>query len=104
MIVVRKSAQFALSAALFAGMMCWSGDISPSTPAELISQAEARVGRPLTPVSYAGVARRTTRRVAYTGAAAAAAMPNTTTVVVVPAPTPCTPLYDASGNLVKGCP
>ena len=28
----------------------------------LISSAEARVGRPLTPVSVAGVARRTTRR------------------------------------------
>jgi hypothetical protein len=28
----------------------------------LISPAEARVGRPLTPVSVAGVARRTTRR------------------------------------------
>jgi hypothetical protein len=28
----------------------------------LISSADARVGRPLTPVSYAGVARRTSRR------------------------------------------
>ena len=28
----------------------------------LITAAEARVGRPLTPVSVAGVARRTTRR------------------------------------------
>jgi hypothetical protein len=30
--------------------------------------AHAIVGRPLTPVSYAGVARRTTRRAAYAGA------------------------------------
>jgi hypothetical protein len=30
----------------------------------LISSAEARVGRPLTPVSVAGVARRTARRCA----------------------------------------
>ena len=30
----------------------------------LISAANARVGRPLTPVSVAGVARRTTRRCA----------------------------------------
>ena len=28
----------------------------------VVSQAEAVVGRPLTPVSYAGVARRTARR------------------------------------------
>ena len=30
----------------------------------LVSSAEARVGRPLTPVSVAGVARRTVRRCA----------------------------------------
>jgi len=30
----------------------------------LIAPAEARVGRPLTPISVAGVARRTTRRCA----------------------------------------
>ena len=30
----------------------------------LVTTAEARVGRPLTPVSVAGVARRTTRRCA----------------------------------------
>jgi len=31
-------------------------------------EAHAVIGRPLTPVSYAGVARRTTRRAAYSGA------------------------------------
>jgi hypothetical protein len=31
---------------------------------DFISQAEARVGRPLTPVSVAGVARRSVRRCA----------------------------------------
>ena len=35
---------------------------------QLISDAEARVGRPLTPVSVAGVARRTTRRTIRRGA------------------------------------
>ena len=50
----------------------WSGGFSPS--GTFISQAEARVGRPATPMSYAGVARRTTRRgVAYGAAAGAAA-------------------------------
>ncbi len=38
----------------------WSAAPIPS----LVSSAEARVGRPLTPVSVAGVARRTTRRCA----------------------------------------
>lgn len=36
----------------------------------LVGRAEAVVGRPLTPVSYAGVARRTTRRTVAVGAAA----------------------------------
>lgn len=36
------------------------------------STAEARIGRPLTPLSYAGVARRTTRRVLRRGAYIAA--------------------------------
>ncbi len=34
----------------------------------LATEAEARVGRPLTPISGAGVARRTTRRVIRRGA------------------------------------
>lgn len=33
-----------------------------------VTSAEARVGRPLTPLSYAGVARRTTRRAVVGGA------------------------------------
>jgi hypothetical protein len=41
--------------------------------ASLISKAEAIIGRPLTPMSYAGVARRTTRR-APTGPALMAPM------------------------------
>ena len=37
--------------------------------------AHAIIGRPLTPFSYAGVARRTTRRAAYAGAAYGAYRP-----------------------------
>jgi hypothetical protein len=36
-------------------------------------EAHAVIGRPLTPMSYAGVARRTTRRAAYAGAYSGAA-------------------------------
>jgi hypothetical protein len=39
----------------------------------LFSEAQARGGRPLTPMSYAGVARRTTRLAVAVGAAAGAA-------------------------------
>jgi hypothetical protein len=42
----------------------WSGDNTPTGISGLVTQAQAIIGRPLTPVSYAGVARRTVRRCA----------------------------------------
>jgi hypothetical protein len=39
----------------------------------IVSEANAIIGRPLTPMSYAGVARRTTRRAVVAGAAVGAA-------------------------------
>ena len=48
-------------------------EVAPEAPLglQLVSDAQAIVGAPLTPMSYAGVARRTTRRVVYTEAAVA---------------------------------
>ena len=54
----------------------WSMDFSPGIPfvPVLVADAEAVVGRPLTPVSVGGVARRTTRRaVVYSSSASAEA-------------------------------
>jgi hypothetical protein len=51
-----------LSAAVLA--LPLSDILSSPVPFSVISSAEARVGRPLTPVSVAGVARRTARRCA----------------------------------------
>jgi hypothetical protein len=48
----------------------WNGEILPHFHGGLIATAEAVVGRPATPVSYAGVARRTTVRVATPGVGA----------------------------------
>ena len=39
-----------------------NGEITPTSTGFLMAEAEARFGRPATPVSYAGVARRTTAR------------------------------------------
>jgi hypothetical protein len=61
-----------VAGAAVAGLFVGEG-VSPSRLA-LTSTAEARIGRPLTPMSYAGVARRTTRRAAYVGAAGAVAV------------------------------
>ena len=51
------------AAASFMCGMLWSG--RTTIDGTLISTAEARIGRPLTPMSYAGVARRTTRRALF---------------------------------------
>jgi hypothetical protein len=48
----------------------WSPGENPSLAVE---SAQARVGRPLSPVSVAGVARRTTRRAVVGGAVVGAA-------------------------------
>jgi hypothetical protein len=49
----------------------------------VIKDAEARIGRPLTPVSVAGVARRTTRRAIVATSVYVAALPSDCTTVVV---------------------
>ena len=67
----RKLIVFAAAAAALAGGLFWNGETAIDNG--LVSSAEARVGRPLTPMSYAGVARRTTRRAVAVGAGAAAA-------------------------------
>ena len=71
MIVSRKLMVAAAATAVLAVGLFWNGETALDNG--LITSAEARVGRPLTPVSYAGVARRTTRRAVAVGAGAAAA-------------------------------
>jgi len=48
------------------GLIGWQAAdrVTGSTPLQIVSEAEARVGRPLTPVSVAGATRRTVRRCA----------------------------------------
>jgi hypothetical protein len=47
---------------LVAAGLAWNGEIQPTLTNSFVTTAEARIGRPATPVSYAGVARRTTVR------------------------------------------
>ena len=74
-----------------------------------LTTAEAVIGRPLTPMSYAGVARRTTRRAAYAGAYAGAATAYAYSAPpVYAAPPPayggnCMQTTDAYGRLVTTC-
>ena len=45
---------------LVAAGLVWSGEFRPASIGSLVTTAEAVVGAPATPVSYAGVARRST--------------------------------------------
>ena len=83
-----------------AGLL-WSGQLPLDSQASLVSSAEARIGRPLTPMSYAGVARRTTRRAVAVGAVGAAAV-YAAPVVVAPARV-CRQVVDAYGRIVTVC-
>jgi len=90
-------------AALIVGL--FASDKGLVEPRSFVTQAHAIIGRPLTPMSYAGVARRTTARAVTAGAvatgaavgAAAVAAP----VVVAPA---CVQAVDAYGRIYMRCP
>ena len=95
---MRKTLPLAF-AAIVAGAagLLWNGHIPTDGRTGLVSTAEAVRGRPLTPMSYAGVARRTTRRAVTYGAAVAAPL------VVAPAAT-CIQVVNAYGQLTYRCP
>lgn len=60
----------------------------------LKTEAEARIGRPMTPLSYAGAARRTTRRVIRRTSVYVATLPPRYTTVVIEGAT----LYQCGGT------
>ena len=96
-------------------LLMFSIDVPNEIPSNVIflSEAEAIIGRPLTPLSYAGVARRTTRRVVGTTAVVAtstAAATQPTTVIVEQAPaqpsaqaTTAVPIGTVVPALPSGC-
>jgi hypothetical protein len=97
-IVVLKSV--AASAITFLALV--TGD-SPATlgTGKLLSEAQARIGRPLTPMSYAGVARRTTRR-AYGAGVAAGAYYAAPPAYYAPG-AGCVQVVDAYGRITYRC-
>lgn len=98
--IIRLSIAAVVGSVAFA----WSGQLPLDTQASLISSAEARIGRPLTPMSYAGVARRTTRRAVAAGAVAAGAVYAAPVVVAPAAVAPrCAQVVDAYGRIATVC-
>jgi len=97
-------------------LLMFSIDVLKEIPPEVtfVSEAEAIIGRPLTPVSFAGVARRTTRRVVVgttaVVATSTAAATQPTTVIVEQAPaqpsaqaTTAVPIGTVVPALPSGC-
>ena len=80
----------ALGAALVALL---ASDFAPEAPfgLQLVRDANAIVGAPLTPMSYAGVARRTTRRVVAVEASAATAAAASASAAAAAQPKPPPP-------------
>jgi hypothetical protein len=93
--------RLSIAVTLGGAALLWSGHLD--SPSSFVSSAEARIGRPLTPMSYAGVARRTTRRAVAVGAAGAAVYGGA--VVVAPAVVApvCGQAVDAYGRIVTVC-
>ena len=92
-----------------AGALLWSGNLL-TTHSSFVSSAEAIIGRPLTPFSYAGVARRTTARAVGYGMAAGAVYGGAVygaPVVVLPAPVvvapSCVQAVDPYGRVYMRC-
>lgn len=79
-------------------------DVSLIGSASFVTNAEARIGRPLTPMSYAGVARRTTRR-AYGAAAYGAAAYGAAAGAAYGAAvgSGCVQVVDVYGRLITQC-
>jgi hypothetical protein len=91
----------ALSLALIA---LWLVDASPTAPLGVVfvGEAEAVVGAPLTPISVAGVARRTTRRAVVATSSATAAQQQQAAAAPAPAPAPVGAL--PAGTVVSALP
>ncbi len=89
-----KLTVFAAAVAAIIGV----GEIKSSGLIVGVRSAHAVIGRPLTPMSYAGDARRTTRRAAYAGAYGGAyARPYYAPSVVTAVPSGCARVVTGAG-------
>ena len=85
---------FRIALATIAGVACLfaSEKMSLTRPGSLVTSAQAIIGRPLTPMSYAGVARRSAVGVGAGVGVAVGTAAVASPVVVVPAPVVVTPV------------
>jgi hypothetical protein len=99
---------FSIATVLGGAGLFWSDGVRTDRQSSLISSAEARIGRPLTPMSYAGVARRTTRRAVAVGVGAGAVAYGATVYGAPPPPAAyppaCYQAVDPYGRVYTRCP
>jgi hypothetical protein len=96
---IRLTTSLVLAAAVSA-VVFFGNDNARTSSDPWVTTAEAIIGRPLTPLSYAGVARRTTRRAVVAGAAVGAA---SASVYVAPS-VGCVQVVNSYGQLYWRCP
>jgi hypothetical protein len=90
-----------LAALVGVGALFASDRTLPTSPGSFVTEANAIIGRPLTPMSYAGVARRTTGRAVVGGAAVGVGVGVAVGAAAV-APR-CVQVADAYGRIVSRC-
>ncbi|MCK1281101.1 hypothetical protein ABIC08_008580 [Bradyrhizobium sp. RT9b] len=99
---ITKSIQLAgVVVAVIAGL--FASEKALVEPGSFVTRAHAIIGRPLTPMSYAGVARRTTARAVTAGAVATGVAVGAAAAPVVVAPA-CVQAVDAYGRIYMRCP
>ena len=106
--MAKQLARYVVAGVVGAAAFIWNGNLPTDAQTSLVSTADARVGRPATPISYAGVARRTTRRAVATGAVVGATAVGVTaagaaaySATVAPR---CARVVDRYGRVVVVCP
>jgi hypothetical protein len=104
---IRKPLQVALAAIMGVGVLFANEQLPQIMTGAFVSEAKAWIGRPLTPMSYAGVARRTTRRAYGVGAVGVYGVPAYGAPVVYGAPVyapACYQAVNAYGQVYMRCP
>ena len=105
-VAIRKPLHLALAAIIGVGVLFANEQLPQIATGAFVSEAQAIIGRPLTPLSYAGVARRTTRR-AYGYGAGAYGAPVYGAPVIYGAPAYAPGCYQVAGpygGIVTRCP
>jgi hypothetical protein len=92
--------RLAMAAVVGVGCLFVSENVSLIKAGLWVTEAYAVIGRPLTPMSYAGVARRTTARAVY--AAPVYAAPHVYAAPVYAAPV-CAQVVNAYGQIATVC-